>query len=552
MTQRFRITLAQLDPTVGDIAGNADKVRAAHEEARAAGADLLILPEMFLAGYQPRDLVLRPAFVAHVAREMAALASITRNGPAIAVGGPHAEDGRLYNGYWILARGRVETVVHKHNLPNEEVFDECRYFTPGAISGPVPVGPVRVGFPICEDAWHPDVAETLAESGAEILIVPNGSPYHRGKQDLRLAHMVARVVENQMPLVYLNMVGAEDDQVFDGASFALDLGGRLAAQLPAFDEVIAHLDFEETAEGWRPVETEKAVLPSPIEMDYRAMVESLRGYFRKTGFRRALLGLSGGIDSSMVASIAADALGPENVRCVMLPSPYTSRASLEDAAAVAGALGCRLDEVPITGPFAAVEEALAPLFAGTEPDVTEENIQARLRGLLLMAISNKFGELLLTTGNKSELAVGYATLYGDMCGVYNPLKDLFKMRVYATARWRNAHHRPWMKGPAGRVIPERVLEKAPSAELRPGQKDEDSLPPYKVLDDILAGLVEEDAAVADLVARGHDITTVRRVENMLYNAEFKRHQAAPGTRLTRRSFTLDWRYPIVNRWRDPG
>lgn len=552
MPATFRLMLAQLNPVVGDLAGNAARARDAWAEARAAGADMIAFPEMFLTGYQPQDLILKPAFQQAAARALAQLAADCADGPAIGIGTPHRAGGRLHNGWAVLQGGRVAGMVLKHHLPNDSVFDERRLYAPADPHGPVRVGPLRIGVPICEDSWHPDVAETLAETGAEILLVPNGSPYHRGKQDLRQGLMVARVVETGLPLVYLNMTGGQDDQVFDGASFVLNPGGGLVRQLPAFDEALAEVVFDETAEGWRARPGDLAPLPGPVEADYRAMVTGTRDYLVKSGFSRVVLGLSGGVDSALVAAIAADALGPDNVRGVMLPSEYTSPASLEDAAAVAGALGIRLDQVGIEGPRAAVTQALAPLFGATPPGVTEENIQSRLRGLMLMAVSNRFGEMLLTTGNKSEVAVGYCTIYGDMNGGFNPIKDLYKTRVFETCRWRNAHHRPWMRGPAGVVIPPRVIDKPPSAELRPDQRDEDSLPPYPVLDAILEGLVERDAAVADLVAQGFERATVERVEALLYGAEWKRFQAAPGVRLTTRAFGLDRRYPMVNRWRDRG
>ncbi len=552
MARKFRLTLAQLNPTVGDIAGNAAKARAAWQAGKDAGADMVALPEMFITGYNTQDLVMKPAFHRAAMAALDALAADCADGPALAIGGPVAEDGRLYNGYLILNGGRVASRVRKHDLPNETVFDEVRLFDAGPLGGPYSVSGTRIGSPICEDAWHPDVAETLAETGAEFLLVPNGSPYYRGKMDDRFNHMVARTVETGLPLIYLNMVGGQDDQVFDGASFALNPGGGLAVQLPDFDEAIETIELAETSEGWRIAKGPLAHIPDTWEQDYRAMVVSVRDYFAKTGFSKALLGLSGGVDSALVAVIAADALGPENLRCVMLPSEYTSQASLDDARAVADALGCRYDTVPIGPARAAVTDTLAPLFAGLDADITEENIQSRLRGLLLMAMSNKFGEMLLTTGNKSEMAVGYATIYGDMAGGYNPLKDLYKTRVFETCRWRNANHRDWMKGPAGVVIPPRIIDKPPSAELREDQKDEDSLPPYEVLDEILHGLVDEEASVAEIVARGFDEAVVKRVEHLLYLAEYKRFQSAPGTRLTMRSFWLDRRYPIVNRWRDPG
>ncbi len=552
MARKFRITLAQLDPTVGALKENAELAMKAWEEGRAAGADLVALPEMFITGYQTQDLVMKPAFHRAAMAEVEALARASADGPAMAIGGPHAEDGKLYNAYFILEGGQVKARVLKQKLPNETVFDEVRLFDPGPPQGPYSIGPLRIGTPICEDAWSPEVAETLAETGAEILLVPNGSPYYRNKLDERMNHMVARVVETGLPLVYLNLVGGQDDQVFDGASFALNPGGALALQMPAFDETITHLDFIETEEGWRAVQGTLAPQPDEWEQDYRCMVTALRDYLRKSGFSKVVLGLSGGIDSALVATIAVDALGAENVRMVMMPSEYTAESSLEDARAIAANLAARLDTLPITAGRAAVMETLAPLFQGLAADVTEENIQSRLRMVFLMALSNKFGEMLLTTGNKSELAVGYATIYGDMAGGYNPIKDLYKTRVFKTCRWRNANHREWMKGPAGEVIPPRVIEKPPSAELRPDQKDEDSLPPYEILDGILKGLVDDEASVADLVAEGFDRVTVKRVEHLLYISEYKRFQAAPGTRLTKRSFGLDRRYPIVNRWRDPS
>ncbi|MEM6593590.1 MAG: NAD+ synthase [Pseudomonadota bacterium] len=552
MTHKFRLTLAQLNPTVGDFAGNAAKARDAWAAAKNAGAQMLALPEMFMTGYQVQDLAMKPAFTEHATRMVSELAEACAEGPAIGIGHPLQQDDQLYNAYSILKDGKVTTRVLKHELPNFNVFDEKRVYERGPIQGPYALDPLRIGTPICEDAWHEDVAETLAESGAQMLLVPNGSPYFRNKHDIRIGHMVARVVETGLPLVYLNMVGGQDDQVFDGCSFVLNPGGELALQLPAFDESIVHVDFEETNQGWRAKPGEKVVHPGEWELDYRMMVESLRDYMGKAGFGKALLGMSGGIDSALVATIACDALGPENVRCVMLPSEYTSEHSLEDASECAKALGARIDTVPIAGPRAAVTEALAPLMVGTDPDVTEENIQSRLRGLMLMALSNKFGEMLLTTGNKSEVAVGYATIYGDMSGGYNPIKDLYKMRVFETCRWRNANHRPWMAGPDGEVIPQRIIDKPPSAELRPDQKDEDSLPPYEVLDDILDRLVDREQSVAEVVAAGHPREVVKKIEHLIYVSEYKRFQSAPGARLTNRAFWLDRRYPIVNRWRDEG
>jgi NAD+ synthase len=552
MADTFRITLCQLNPTVGDIAGNAALARDAWMQGRDAGADMVALPEMFITGYNAQDLVVKPVFHKAAMAAVEALAAECADGPALAIGGPWFEDGKLYNAYLICKDGKIASKALKHHLPNETVFDEVRIFDAGPLGGPYSVGNTRVGSPICEDAWHEDVAETLAETGAEFLLVPNGSPYYRGKFETRLNHMVSRVVETGLPLIYLNMVGGQDDQVFDGASFALNPGGSLALQMPMFDTAITHVDLERGADGWRVKDGEKVAQPDAWEQDYRVMVQSLRDYMDKTGFKKVLLGMSGGIDSAIVATIAADALGAENVRCVMLPSEYTSEASLEDAKACAKALGCRYDFVPIAQGRAAITDTLAPLFEGHEEGLTEENIQSRLRGLLLMAMSNKFGEMVLTTGNKSEVAVGYATIYGDMAGGYNPIKDLYKMRVFETCRWRNVNHRDWMMGPAGEVIPDRIITKPPSAELRDDQKDSDSLPDYPVLDAILEMLVDDDASVADCVAAGFDRDVVKKVEHLIYISEYKRFQSAPGARLTKGAFWLDRRYPIVNRWRDPS
>ncbi|WP_069300840.1 NAD+ synthase [Neptunicoccus sediminis] len=550
MTEKLRLTLAQLNPTVGDMAGNMAKAQEAHAAAAKAGADMLVLPEMFITGYQTQDLVMRPAFAVDAMDHVMMLAKVCDTGPAIGVGAPLLEDDLLFNAYYILRGGEIIATLRKHELPNTHVFDEVRQFSSGPIAGPYSLGNVRIGTPICEDAWHVDVPEALAESGAEILVVPNGSPYYRNKYDRRFSAMVSRVIENDLPLVYLNMVGGQDDQVFDGGSFVLNRGGKLALQMPLFDEAIAHVDFEKGPEGWEALDGEKIVPVDEWEQDYRVMTQGLRDYMGKTGFKKVLLGLSGGIDSAIVATIAVDALGAENVRCVMLPSEYTAQDSLDDAAELAANLGVKLDTIPIKAARGAVTETLAPFFEGLEPDVTEENIQSRLRGLLLMSLSNKFGEMLLTTGNKSEVAVGYATIYGDMAGGYNPIKDLYKMRVFESCRWRNANHRDWMMGPKGAVIPVNIIDKPPTAELREDQKDSDSLPEYEVLDAILELLVDQDLSVAEIVSLGFDRAVVKRIEHLVYISEYKRFQSAPGPRLTHRAFWMDRRYPIVNRWRD--
>src|SRR6056297_4239247 len=552
MADRFRLTLAQWNPTMGDLAGNAALARRAWDEGRAAGANLVALPEMFITGYNTQDLVMKPAFHTAAIAEIEALARDCTDGPALAIGGPALDGGALYNAYYILQNGEVAARVFKHHLPNETVFDEKRIYASGDVTGPYAVDGLRIGSPICEDSWYEDVAETLAETGAEILLVPNGSPYYREKLSHRHQIMVARVIETGLPLIYLNLVGGQDDQVFDGGSFALNPGGALALQMPLMQEATAHLDLTRTEDGWRITPSDLAPVPDAMEQDYHAMVLSLRDYLRKTGFRKVLLGLSGGIDSALVACVAVDALGAANVRCVMLPSDYTSQASLDDAETLARTLGCRYDTVPIAEGQQAITRTLAPLFEGTAPDITEENIQSRLRGLLLMAMSNKFGEMLLTTGNKSEVAVGYATIYGDMAGGYNPLKDMYKTRVFDTCRWRNTAHCDWMMGPSGAVIPQRIIDRPPSAELAPDQRDEDSLPAYPVLDGILEILVDQDGSIADCVAAGFDRADASRVEHLLYMSEYKRFQSAPGTRLSKRAFWLDRRYPIANRWRDKG
>ena len=548
---RLTIALAQLNPTLGDVSGNLEKARHARAEAARLGADVVMLPELFLAGYPPEDLVLRPAFQNACREACETLARETADGgPDVLIGLPWMEDGKLTNAYVLLSNGLIEAVRHKVDLPNYGVFDEKRVFVSGAMPGPVVIKGVRIGLPICEDIWTPDVVECLSETGSEILLVPNGSPYWRDKTDTRLNIGVARVRESGLPLVYLNQIGGQDELVFDGASFVLNADCSLAAQLPAFREAIVVTHWQNGPNGWHCADATKAVIEEGDAGDYAACVLGLRDYVEKNRFPGVVLGLSGGIDSALCAAMAVDALGPERVQAVMLPSRYTSSHSLEDAEACAKALGIRYDSVGISEPVEALETALSPLFAGRTPDITEENLQSRTRGAILMAISNKFGSMVVTTGNKSEMSVGYATLYGDMNGGFNPIKDIYKMEVYRLSALRNQWRPLGALGPEGIVIPERILTKAPSAELRDNQTDQDSLPPYEILDAVLERLVEREMHVAEIIADGFQEPVVRRIERLLTLAEYKRRQSAPGVKVTLRNFGRDRRYPIVNRFRD--
>ena len=557
-TDRLAIAVAQLNPTVGDIAGNADNARRARTEAARDGADLVALQELFLSGYPPEDLVLKPAFQAACRAKVEELARETADGgPALLIGTPWSEQRKLYNACCLLDRGTIAAVRFKVNLPNYGVFDERRVFAPGPPPGPVNFRGVRIGVPICEDIWtewgdYEDVVECLAETGAELMIVPNGSPYSRDKDDVRLNIAVARVAESDLPLIYVNQIGGQDELVFDGASFGLHADRALAFQLPDFREAVTTLRWQRTGNGWRCVDGPIVAVEEGDRADYLACMLGLRDYVDKNGFKGVVLGISGGIDSALVAVLAVDALGADRVRCVMLPYRFTSQASLDDAARIADVLGVQYDVVPIESAVLGLEQALAPVLAGQPRDVTEENLQARVRGTILMAISNKFGLMVVTTGNKSEMSVGYATLYGDMNGGFNPIKDLYKTEVYRLARLRNAWKPDGALGPSGQVIPESILTRAPTAELRENQTDQDTLPPYDVLDRILERLVEREEPIAKIVDEGFDRETVMKVERMLNLAEYKRRQAAPGVKITMKNFGRDRRYPIVNRFRDSG
>jgi NAD+ synthase len=549
MSESLILALAQIDPTVGDIAGNAGRILDAREQA--GGADLLVLPELCLSGYPPEDLVLKDAFLRQIAEAAQDLAAITKDGgPALLVGAPWKQDGHRYNAVLLLDDGEIRRIILKHHLPNYGVFDEARVFTSGPLPEVTPFRGHKLGIMVCEDMWYADVAARLKTQGADALIVPNGSPYESDKQGIRNAQATARVVETGLPLLYVNQIGGQDELVFDGSSFILDGDAKRVCQLPSWQESVRSTEWRTANGKLSPVPDAIAPPLEPLADIYQAMVWGLRDYARKNRFPGVLLGLSGGIDSALSAAVAVDALGADKVHCVMMPSPYTSQDSLEDAAEVARLLGVRLDEIGIGPAMEAFGGMLAPFFGTTKSGIAEENIQARSRGLTLMALSNKFGAMVLTTGNKSEMSVGYATLYGDMCGGYSVLKDVYKTTVFALSRWRNAHQPLGVSGPMGPVMPERVITKPPTAELRPNQTDQDSLPPYEVLDAILERMIEREMGPSEIAAQGFDAATVKQVFRLLDRAEYKRRQAPPGVKITSRAYGRDRRYPIVNGYTD--
>ncbi|MBO9680731.1 MAG: NAD+ synthase [Acidovorax sp.] len=543
------ICTAQLNFVVGDMPGNAQKIIAAAREAHAAGARLLLTPELAICGYAAEDLYLRPAFLAAcddavktVARETAGLTDL-----AIVLGHPQrrAEGALCHNAASVLRHGLVEQTYAKQELPNYQVFDERRYFAPGHAPCVFTVEGVRVGLLICEDAWFEGPARRAAEASAELLAVINASPFHMGKSAQREQTMRARVLETGLPLVYAHLVGGQDEVVFEGRSFALQADGTVAGRAPGFQEKLVYAQVERAQVALKIV-ADIAPEPAPEADLWDALVLGVRDYVGKNGFPGALLGLSGGIDSALVLAIAVDALGASRVRTVMMPSPYTADISWIDARDMAQRLGVRYDEIAIAPQFEAFKAALAGEFAGLPEDATEENLQARIRGTLLMALSNKFGAVVLTTGNKSEMATGYCTLYGDMAGGFAVIKDVAKTQVFALARWRNAHD-PY--GTGANPIPERIITRPPSAELRPDQKDQDSLPPYEVLDAILARYMENDEPIEAIIAAGYPAADVERVTRLIKLNEYKRRQAPVGIRVTRRSFGKDWRYPITSKFR---
>lgn len=543
------LCIAQLNFVVGDLGGNAQKIIDAARQAHAQGASLLVTPELALCGYAAEDLLLRPSFqqASDAALQTVVAASAEWPGLTLLVGHTQAVAGTLHrhnSASWI-ANGRVLASYAKQALPNYGVFDELRYFTPGQQPCVVDVNGTRMGVLICEDAWLPAPAQAAKQAGADMLVVLNASPYHLGKQAEREAVLAQRVAETGLPVLYAHMVGGQDELVFDGSSFALNADGTVAARAPAFAAALTSVQVHGQGSALSlsgsvaPAEDENACL-------WKALVLAVRDYVTKNGFPGAVLGLSGGIDSAVVLAIAVDALGKDKVRTVMMPSPYTADISWKDAQEMADRVGVRHEVIDIAPQFEAFKAALATQFAGLAEDTTEENLQARIRGTLLMGISNKFGSIVLTTGNKSEMATGYCTLYGDMAGGFAVIKDVLKTRVFELARWRNAHD-PF--GTGLNPIPERIITRPPSAELRPDQKDEDSLPPYPVLDDIIARYVEHDEPVETIVAAGHASENVERVVRLIRINEYKRRQAAVGPRLTQRCFAKDWRMPITNGFR---
>ncbi len=544
--------MAQLNQRVGDLTANADAMLAWRDKAIAQdpSVDLIVYPELQLVGYPPEDLVLKPIFVQRATAELTRMAEASENGPAMLVGSVFLDEGNLYNGIALLDGGKIAHIRYKYELPNYGTFDEKRLFKSGPLPKPIEFHGVKIGVPICEDIWFPTVCAHLKSRGANILIAPHGSPYEIDKDDRRQSQIAAaRISENALPMIFLNRVGGQDELVFDGCSFILNADGSTAHQLPDWQEHLRITKWRKNQDAWFCDSGEVSAWNEHPADIYNAMIVGLRDYVNRNGFPGVILGLSGGIDSALSAAVAVDALGADRVWCVMLPSRYTGDESLNDAQGCAKMLGCKLDTITIKPAVTAFDAMLLDYFEGQEPDTTEENIQSRIRGVTLMALSNKFGHMLLTTGNKSEMSVGYATIYGDMAGGYSVLKDAYKLTVFALSRWRNANKPSLGLGPDGPVMPMNVIEKPPSAELRDDQKDSDSLPPYEELDAILYTLVEEEGSIDDLVARGFERALVERIERLLYIAEYKRRQAPPGVKLGRRNFGRDRRYPITNAFR---
>ncbi|NNE59217.1 MAG: NAD+ synthase [Hellea sp.] len=549
MTQTLKIASAQLNPVMGDLAGNFAKGKAAYTQAKAGGADILVLPELFILGYPPEDLVLKPAAIEDCLIKAEEFAKLTKDGPAVVFPLPYRDGDKLHNAAIFMQDGQITDIRFKHHLPNYGVFDEARVFDRGPLPDPITFQGVKIGLPICEDLWQAGVASHLADKGAELLISPNGSPWRRTALSERVEALGEKVHNEGLPLIYVNQVGGQDELVFDGSSFSMSGDEKIVQSLRSFIEDFDIATWEKKDGEWECVKAETYDQLTGPEADWRAMCLGLGDYVNKNGFKQVVLGMSGGIDSAMVAAIAADALGPERVWCVMMPSKYTSDNSLDDAKDCANRIGCKYDIISIKPAVDAYGEMMQPFFEGLPPSTAEENIQSRARAVTLMALSNKFGPMLLTTGNKSEMAVGYATLYGDMCGGYNPLKDVYKTEVFRLARWRNQNTPDDLLG-SDHPITDNIITKPPTAELRENQKDSDSLPEYDVLDNILFGLIEQELPVEEIIARGHKPADVKRIQNLLFIAEYKRRQAPPGVKIGTKNFGRDRRYPITNRYRD--
>ena len=550
MKNNLKIALAQLNPIVGDVKGNIIKLIDIRNDLKNE-VDIIVVPELYVTGYPIDDLVLRNDFLELVENEINSLAKMTNDGKAaIILGAPRKEKNAIRNSVFVLDDGKIISFRDKHNLPNSGVFDEQRIFSPGALSGPVKIRNVLIGLPICEDIWTENVIECLCETGAEIILSINASPYSLKKHDQRMSVAVSRVIESKIPLIYLNRVGGQDELVFDGASFCLSHEGKLSVQLKDFQEEILEIDLTKLNNNWI-CKGKINSISSNLEALYKSLVVSVRDYVRNNGFPGVVLGMSGGIDSALVAAIATDALGPERVRAVMMPSPYTSQESLEDAKLASSNLGVDYSYLDIKNGMDVIDNILLD-FEGdkVEPGITEENIQSRLRGLLLMAISNKYGSMVLATGNKSEYAVGYATLYGDMCGGFAVIKDVWKTDVFRLCEWRNSNKPSEFLGPNGTVIPKRIISKPPSAELREDQKDTDSLPEYDVLDTILRKLVEDNLSLELIVKEGFDVKDVKKITMLLSKSEYKRFQSAPGPKVTEKAFGRDRRYPLTSGFRN--
>ena len=549
MPDKIKIALATINPTVGDISGNIDLILAARKEAKHA--DIVVYSELVLIGYPPEDLVLKPALQRRAMDAVIELAGTTMDGgPAMLIGSCWREGGELYNSAILIDEGKIKAIRHKVDLPNYGVFDEKRIFKAGSFEDVINFRGVKLGVLICEDMWTEDYSDHLRNKGAEILVVLNGSPYEVNKTHLRLSLAKQRCGEAKIPLIYVNQIGGQDELVFDGSTFVLNANGTLSYKLKAWRSAVDITLWHKQKSGWICDQSAVDDFNEKFENYYHAMILGLRDYCRKNYFKSIVIGMSGGIDSALSAAVAVDAIGADNVALVMMPSKYTSEESLLDAADCAALLGVKIDNISIVPAVKAFDQMLLPAFAGMVADLTEENLQSRIRGVLLMALSNKRGHLLLTTGNKSEMSVGYATLYGDMCGGFSVLKDIYKMELFELCRWRNAHYPEGGLAPKGRIIPENIIDKPPSAELRPDQRDDDSLPPYDILDDILECLIEKEMHFSDIVKKGHDVKIVAKIEHLLYIAEYKRRQAPPGVKLTGKNFGRDRRYPITNGFRD--